>query len=121
MVDALSTGRNSCLRNGILTPQHLFAAAATGDGVASELVECFTRHLGAGIVSLVHAHDPDIVVLGGGIMGAAQQFLPTVQNYVTEHAWTRPHGRLRVVEAELGDTAALVGVAAFASGSTNFV
>ena len=98
------------------TPQRIFALAATGDEVAGEVVAYFARYLGAGIVSLIHAYDPDIVVLGGGIAGSSQQFLPTVQTYVDEHTWTYPRGGVRVKMAELGDSAALVGVAALARG-----
>ncbi len=98
------------------TPQHIFALAATGDEVACEVVAYFARYLSAGIVSLIHAYDPDIVVLGGGIAGSSQQFLPTVQKYVDEHTWTYPRGGVHVKMAELGDTAALVGVAALARG-----
>ncbi len=96
------------------TPQHIFAAAAAGDEVAAEVVAYFARYLGPGIVSLIHAYDPDIVVLGGGIAGSSQQFLPTVQKYVDEHTWTYPRGGVRVKMAELGDSAALIGVAALA-------
>ena len=98
------------------TPQHIFAAAAAGDEVAREVVSYFTRYLSAGLVSLIHAYDPDIVVLGGGIAGSSQQFLPIVQNYIDEHTWTYPRGSVRVKTAELGDTAALIGVAALARG-----
>ena len=115
--EALATGRPSVLLGSLFTPQQLFAAAASGDGVACEVVEHFTRWLGTGIVSLIHAHDPDVVVLGGGIMGAAQQFLPAVQTYVSEHTWTLPSGHVSVVQAERGDVAALLGVAAFARHS----
>ncbi|MBA2677903.1 MAG: ROK family protein [Ktedonobacteraceae bacterium] len=100
----------------IWTPQHIFAAAADGDPVADEVVAYFARYLSAGVVSLIHAYDPDIVVLGGGIAGSFFQFLPTVQKYVDEHTWTYPREGVRVKTAELGDTAALVGVAALARG-----
>ena len=118
---ALATGRHSSLRDGPLTPQRIFAASAAEDRVARELVQHFAELLGAGIVSLVHTHDPDLVVLGGGMIGAAGQFLPIVQSYVTAHIWTLPGRQVEVVAAELGDAAALVGVAAFARGFDTFL
>lgn len=99
-----------------LTPRSVFAAASAGDPLACEVVAYFTRYLEAGLVSLIHAHDPDLVVLGGGMAAAAAQFLPAVQSYIAEHTWTLPRGRVRVVKAELGDTAALLGIAALARG-----
>ena len=98
------------------TPLHIFAAAAAGDEVAREVVASFIRYLSAGLVSLIHTYDPDMVVLGGGIAGSSQQFLPSVQKYINEHTWTYPRGNVHIKIAELGDTAALVGVAALARG-----
>jgi glucokinase len=100
----------------MVTPQHIFAAASHGDEIACEVVAYFVRYLRVGIVSLIHAYDPDIVVLGGGIAGSSQQFLSAVQHYVDEHTWTYPRGRVSIEVAALGDTAALVGVAALARG-----
>lgn len=101
----------STLREGVLDPQRIFEAAAMGDGVAGDMVRDFAAHLGAGVVTMIHAYDPDTVVLGGGMMGASAQFLPAVQAYVDAHAWTLPRGRVSLVPAALGDAAALVGMA----------
>lgn len=95
----------------------IFAAAAAGDVVAGQVVERFGRALGAGIVTLIHAYDPDLVVLGGGLTASAGQYLGAVRRWVSEHAWTVPRRRMPIVLAELGDGAALVGVAALANGS----
>jgi glucokinase len=106
----------SMIGEDISTLQHIFAAASDGDEVAREIVAYFAHYLSAGLVSLIHAYDPDIVILGGGIAGSSQQFLHAIQQYVDEHTWTYPRGRVRIKTAELGDTAALVGVAALARG-----
>lgn len=97
-------------------PRAIFAAALAGDALAREVVAYFARYLSAGVVSLIHAYDPDLVVLGGGIAEASAQFLPALQSYIDEHTWTLPRGRVRVTRAALGDTAALLGIAALAQG-----
>jgi len=112
----LASGRTSRLHKGNLEPRDIFAAASAGDEVAREIVQRFAQRLGAGIVTMIHAYDPDIVVLGGGMMPAAEQFLSPVQRYVDTHAWTIPRGRVRIVPAQCGDAAALVGVAELATG-----
>ncbi len=113
----LATGRDSSLRDGSITPVRIFAASAAGDSLARELVQQFAERLGAGIVSLIHVYDPDLVVLGGGMMKASHQFLPAIQTYVSQHAWTLPRKRVGVTAAELGDASALVGIASIACGS----
>jgi glucokinase len=111
---ALAAGRRSVLRPGDVDPQRLFEAADRGDELASEVVRDFNRRLGAGVVSMIHAYDPDIVILGGGIMQAGPQIVGPVQSYVDARAWTIPRGRVRIAPAALGDQAALFGVAELA-------
>jgi glucokinase len=109
----LGAGERSVLSSNDLEPATVFAAAAGGDAVARACVHRFTDVLGAGVVSLVHAYDPDVVVIGGGVSASADQFLPRLRDYVSLRAWTYPKGRVRIEVSELGDGAALVGAAEF--------
>lgn len=118
---ALATGRASALRDEPTDAEHVFRAARSGDELACELVADFNRRLGAGIVTMIHAYDPDLVVLGGGVLNASEQILPPVQAYVDGHAWTIPRRRVQVVPASLGDTAALVGLAELATHGHAFL
>jgi len=108
----------SMLRQAPRTPQSIFEAAVRGDALASALTHTFATYLAAGIVTAIHAYDPDLVVLGGGMMHSFAPFLPRVQASVDAHAWTVPRGRVRIVQAALGDAAALIGVAALATQAT---
>ncbi len=49
------------------TAKDIFAAAAAGDAFANEMVDHEAWLLGSGIVSLLHAYDPALVVMGGGV------------------------------------------------------
>jgi glucokinase len=62
----------------------------------------------AGAVSMVHAWDPVLAVVGGGVMQSAAAVLPAIEERVHRHAWT-PWGRVEVRAATLGDEAALLG------------
>ncbi|GHO96414.1 glucokinase [Reticulibacter mediterranei] len=124
VTEALASGQHSILSEipiSSLLPQHIFAASTAGDVLAQEIVQRFTQRLGAGVVSLVHAHDPDLVVLGGGMAAAAEQFLPEVQAYVHRHTWTLPGVNVRITTSELREAAALSGVAAYARGLDIFL
>jgi glucokinase len=57
---------------------------------------------------LVHAYDPEIIVIGGGVMKSAKVIIPHVEAHVHKYAWT-PWGKVRVRPAELANNAALVG------------
>jgi glucokinase len=85
----------------------VFKHAADGDRCALQLREHSLRVWSAVAVNLIHAYDPEIVILGGGIMASATVILPAVENYIHKHAHT-PWGKVRVVAGELGDRAALL-------------
>ena len=61
----------------------------------------------AAAVNLIHAYDPEVLILGGGVMGSGDVILPAVAAAVTAHAHT-PWGQVRVAASQLGDDAALV-------------
>lgn len=88
--------------------KNLFAAAATGDAVALAIRERCLHIWSATAVAAVHAFDPELILLGGGVMENGDVILPYVQNYVTRHAWT-PWGKVCVAKAKLGSRAALLG------------
>ncbi len=90
------------------TPAITGAASAQRAAIRARVL----RGWGAAVVNLVHAYDPEIVILGGGAMGSADKILPAVRDYVGAHAWrSTAASPLEIVPADLGETAALVGLA----------
>ncbi len=85
----------------------IFRLAAQGDPCSRTLREHSLEVWSALAVSLIHAYDPDRLIFGGGVMGAADVILPPVRDYVARHAHT-PWGKVQVVASELGDQAALL-------------
>jgi glucokinase len=59
-------------------------------------------------VGLIHAYDPSVVVLGGGVMASADQILPALSSYIERHAFTW-WGKPELRKARLGPDAALMG------------
>jgi len=104
-----------------LKPETVISAAAGGDDVAAAALAEYVRYLSSAVVSYIHVYDPDLVLLGGGMMNAAAHILPPVQRYVLEHTWTCPPRTIPVKAAALGDLAGLVGAAALARGYQNFL
>jgi glucokinase len=88
----------------------LFQYSRAGDAVAMAVRDRCLAVWAAGIVGLVHAFDPEAVIIGGAVMKSADQILPFVENYVHQHAWT-PWGQVRIGRAELGGDAGLLGAA----------
>jgi glucokinase len=86
----------------------LFDCAEAGDAVAAAIRERCLRVWGAAAVSMIHAWDPEVLVVGGGVMARATVVLPAVEDHVHAHAWT-PWGKVDVRAAALGSRAALLG------------
>ena len=88
--------------------KELFEAAEHRDAVALAIRDRCLNIWAADAVALVHAYDPEVIVIGGGVMDSASIILPYVESYVHTHAWT-PWGKVQVRAAALGNNAALVG------------
>lgn len=86
------------------------SAADRGDALAVAVAETSMRVWGAVLVSLVHAYDPQRVVLGGGIGHRWEALVPGLQAYIDKHAWTAGRA-VPLVRSELGDDAGMIGAA----------
>lgn len=102
---------SSLARVPVLDYQAVFSAAEQKDACALSLQNHSLQVWGSLAVNLIHAYDPEVVVLGGGLMQSGQVILPAITGYVQRHAHT-PWGRVTVRSASLGDDAALLGCAA---------
>src|SRR5579863_741440 len=88
--------------------KELFEEGSRGDDVAIAIRERCLRVWAVNAVALVHAYDPELIVVGGGVMESANVIIPYIESYVHRYAWT-PWGKVHVLPAELGNYAALVG------------
>lgn len=63
----------------------------------------------AAVITYIHAYDPEIIVLGGGVMKSYDVIIPYLKERVDSLAWC-PSGKVNIVVAEQGDNAALLGI-----------
>jgi len=89
---------------------HVDQAAAAGDPVAQAIVARAIGAFAAAMVSIVDIFDPDRVVVGGGIaMAWGERLLGPAREAVATGAFRLQARRVRIVPAELGDDAGLIG------------
>lgn len=105
----------SKLANEPLNFERLFYHARNNDRVAREVLDRCLHVWAADAVGLVHSFDPEVVVVGGGVMRSADVIQPYIERYVQQHAWT-PWGNVQVHAAELGNDAGLLGAIPLLSG-----
>ncbi len=90
----------------------LVERARKGDDAALAVLREIAGYLGAAIGSLANLFDPEVVVVGGGFGDAAADLLlEPAQEAARAEALAPADERLRVVGAELGAEAGLVGAA----------
>jgi glucokinase len=94
----------------------LFELADAGDRVAVEILEYCLKVWATGAVGLIHAYDPERIVIGGGVMRRAEIIIPYIQSYVKQHAWT-PWGKVEIIAAQLGNDAGLFGAIPLLTGN----
>ena len=92
----------------LLDYEALFRNAKNGDHLSNEILDhCFSVW-SAGIITMIHAFDPEKIIISGGIMKSGSVILPELQCRINQHAWT-PWGKVRLLEAQYPDSAALYG------------
>lgn len=91
----------------------IFRLAREGDALAKELLECSLRAWAIGAVNMVNCYDPEMLILGGGVMRSADIIVPYVQEYIRRRAWAQ--WEVPVVPAKLGNDAGMLGIAYLAA------
>jgi glucokinase len=114
----LEEGRDSALAGasagGDLTAGKIGEAAAAGDLVALDALADTGRALGAGLANLVLVLAPDVIVIGGGVAEAGEPLLGPAREEMARRCYVSDASLPRVVRAELGNTAGVVGAALLA-------
>jgi glucokinase len=87
----------------------LFESAKQNDQLANTIKQECLEIWAAGIINLIHAYDPEVVVLGGGVLNSGSEILPYVMDKVRQHAWC-PWGNVQIRATRLFSNACLWGL-----------
>lgn len=106
----LTEGDLTKIKSGVLAK-----AIKSGDDAIRELVERRAQRLGVAMASLVNLLNPEIFVLGGGLMEALGDIiLPEAENGMRHLAMESLVRKVKVSKAKLGDFAIVKGSAVLA-------
>ena len=89
----------------------LVRLANEGDAKAIELLTEIGRKLGSGLGSLVNTFDPELIVVGGGFAAAGELLLAPAREVMERETLKPIREEVRVVRAELGTSAGMIGAA----------
>lgn len=88
----------------------LFGLLRQGEAEATLLcTECMDVWAAA-IVNYIHAYDPEVIVMGGGIMKSGDIIIPYIRNRIDQLVWCPQSKKVDIKPSALGDNAALMGI-----------
>lgn len=106
----LTNGDLSVIRSGVLVK-----AIRANDKLTLKVFKKATKYLGIGIGSIVNFLNPEMIVLGGGVVEALDDtFIDNIRTYVEKYALPDTLNGVRIVRAKLGDNSGILGAAALA-------
>lgn len=102
----------SLLHSGeALTAEDIYQAGMKGDELALEVFRRMGVYLGIGLANLINILNPEMIVIGGGVVNAWELFEKHMHREIAERAFPVPAKEVKVVAAECGDDAGLLGAA----------
>jgi glucokinase len=104
---ALAAGREI---SGMLATE----LAHDGDPVARDVVASVGHYLGVGIGNVVNILNPEVVVVGGGVIAAGELLLEPARRVVADRALAPSRDQVRIVPTRFGDASGMIGAALLA-------
>jgi glucokinase len=105
--------RNYTLKSGLseqsLSGKDIFNKIKNGDERAIESYKEFLNHIVTGLVNITHIFDPGLIVLGGGISDQGKPFLDDINELFKERVMPSYGEYTRIVQAQLGNDAGILG------------
>lgn len=95
-----------------ITPAMIAEAAGQGDAVSIETLEETGYYMGIAVANAINILNPDRIVIGGGIAQAGELIFDPIRRSVEVNALYAPLQACRILPAELGDDAGMLGGAA---------
>lgn len=127
IAEATSGGRPSVLaerirRDGsMLRARELLGAWESGDELVRAVIEDGMRHWGVAVASMVNAFDPDVVVLGGGVIEKfGDRLVGRVRGHAAPDLFGGPDRAAIIRESPLADDAVPLGAALLARREGQF-
>jgi glucokinase len=122
--ERLTTHKDSSLHSiaaAELTSEKIFSAAAAGDELALAVFRKAGIYLGVAMASFIDIFNPEMIVVGGGVSEAWEMFAEPARAETLRRAFRVPAQRCRIVRAERGDDAGLIGAAWLAINTSRSV
>lgn len=97
-----------------ITAHEVAAEARDGDRMALNVFREAGRLLGFGVANIVSLFDPEVIIIGGGMAGAADLYFDSLREAMLKRAQPLAARQVKLAVSKLGDEANLFGCARLA-------
>ena len=106
----LNDGNLDSIRSGTLAK-----AVAAGDKVTIKVMRRTAKYLGIGVASVVNFLNPEMIILGGGVVEALDdKFIERIRKFAVAYALPNTMDGVEIATAKLGDDAGVIGASVLA-------
>ncbi|PKP22770.1 MAG: hypothetical protein CVU06_09175 [Bacteroidetes bacterium HGW-Bacteroidetes-22] len=108
--EELARGAVSSLQSNMnISYEDVIAAALADDPLSIHLIAECGNWLGRGLATLVHLHNPEMIILGGVFSQTGHLLLDSINQSLNQCAISKIRKEAQIVISGLGDKAALLG------------
>lgn len=97
-----------------ITSKEVFDEAKKGDKLANSIVRECIGYLGVAVANAANTFDPDMIVLGGGVLNAGDIIFEIIEEEMQERCLNTIRENCKVKPAKLGGKAGVLGAVALA-------
>jgi len=102
-----------------LTAEKIYLAGIEGDELAIQVFRRMGVYLGVGLANLINTLNPEMIVIGGGVVNAWELFDKHMHQEIAERVFSDQAREAMIVPAQCGDDAGLLGAAHLAFNSSD--
>lgn len=102
------------IKKAVCSSIEIYEAGLRGDALALEVFRLQGFYLGIILAGLINVLNPEIVVIGGGAADGWDLFAPEMSAQIRVRAYREPAERVKIVRAQLGDDAGILGASRLA-------
>ncbi len=97
--------------DGIIRSKHLKTALDMKDEVVLNCITEASEYLSSGVASVINFLNPQLVILGGGLVGAIDFFYDLTKSKTISKCLPTPSKQTQIQKAKLGDFSGVIGAA----------
>ena len=94
-----------------ITPKVIYDAAVLDDELAQRIMDDTGKYIGIAMAGAVNIINPELLIVGGGVAAAGEMLIGKIRQEIKKRAMNEAGSQVRVVAAQLGEDAGLIGAA----------